>query len=1253
MTPEELAKLQDSVARLEDTINNLNTGIESLTALLPRFGGSMRTAGLDVDKTRDLFRRAGETLEEYNARLNEITALQVANAKALEEEQQAIENTNSALYSLSTGANQLKEALLSTERTLGKYSGTLDNAGDAAIDLGKNFGAAGLAAGIVFKGFTTLASAGLKQADAQLKATDALAKVGATGTLTADQVLDMGHAAGLTSKNLELFTKPLQSIGPALVSLGGTSKQAVEAFADMTAIQKEQRQAFQRLGISQEELIQNQADYVKLQQISGASITANDKASGRLKNASLEYTENLLKLSAITGKSIDEAKKDQEIARAGTAALLQQARINREIREAEKNGDTDRANALRAELKARNSLLDTIQTQIGDADLLAGAQQFLATGAITDLSQGLLQLGIPLNEFKKRIEAGEDVTADFMEAFKRGMDRNESNFGSAAALLSDQTLKVFGITDKTLQARAAMGERDEKEVRQRTAAEIAAGKQAGLDGIKDARATMTEAEIVLQKGVDNLVQVLNPLQLGFVTATAAAVALSGAAYMAAKSLMGVSTAGTIGNATDALGNTGRFGKLGSLVKGGTSLAKFGGALTGVIAVGSGISTAMEGSKAADQAVADGTMTKAQGEQAKEEAKYTGGGEAIGGVLGGALGMMAGPLGAAIGGTIGSKLGGFIGGWIASRDDEEKLAEAETQEAKPQQAGPPPTLEELRAAAKDATALQASSGNNDAAIKLFNERLRNTQALSQVAPATTPTAAQTTPDTTALQTAAIAGAPVAAVTAAQPTAQVKPQTVERATQTAETPTQDAQKQKTWFERNKSTITGMALGMLGGPFGVIAGGLIGKHFDSKREDKEEKELVAKKEEDLRAEEAEKLAASFKNLSASIDIVSRNVIQLDKSFDDMNFAIDDMASNILGEDEAVSPAEQMARDYKQAMFGAMIDLRRLYGRASVTTGSEASQSSTSAGSTVSGGGSVSGGSTTPSVAMVAGGPAETAAPGAMGTETPSATPVGGGDEVQMGQEVRIGDEIRRGGTVSWRTNNPGNISYSGIARKHGAIGTWKKLDGDAQQRSVGIAIMPTPEAGLNLKMEQWRRPKYIDLPIDQGVSQWVTGRANPVAPHTENYANDLARAAGVSTNTVIGQLSDQQLRAMVEKQKVWEGFKEGQILKAAQGGIASGPKSGYPALLHGKEAIVPLASNSLLEKIAKTPETQPLQTSPSVTTNQTFDSPSLNKSMQELTALNAEMMTMMQEKLDEMIDKLGAGNDINKKIYKTALV
>ena len=235
--------------------------------------------------------------------------------------------------------------------------------------------------------------------------------------------------------------------------------------------------------------------------------------------------------------------------------------------------------------------------------------------------------------------------------------------------------------------------------------------------------------------------------------------------------------------------------------------------------------------------------------------------------------------------------------------------------------------------------------------------------------------------------------------------------------------------------------------------------------------------------------------------------------------------------------------------------------------------------------GGGAAPGGTSTAAPATVPVGPTASPAGGGgaapAGGGTTSTAPGGAGGPqadqlVQMGNEIRIGNQIRKGGSIAWRTNNPGNVSYGELAKKFGAIGTWKNPRGDAQQRSTGIAIMPTEEAGINLKKDLWRRPLYTKLTIDAAIQQWAEGAKK--FGYGSNYARAMATAAGATLDTVVGTLTDRQLQSMVVKQREFEGWKTGQVVSAADGGMFSGPKSGYPATLHGDEAVIPLKNGEV---------------------------------------------------------------------------
>jgi hypothetical protein len=240
------------------------------------------------------------------------TLYQKAQQQALEKYLQAQQNLTNAVTSSVTSMKSLGSALLTTEKSLSKFGSGLTSAGDAAWSLGKNFGLLGMAVGGLVKGATMAADAALKQTDASLKATDELSALGAAGGLTAKEVLQMGHNAGLSSQNLEVFTKAANKAGAGLAGFGNTVTDGVKAFGQMTAVTKEQRMAFERMGISQERLMEMQGDYVKLQELSGKSLQGQAGDSAKLKKESLEYVENLTRLSAMTGKSADKLQKEQE-----------------------------------------------------------------------------------------------------------------------------------------------------------------------------------------------------------------------------------------------------------------------------------------------------------------------------------------------------------------------------------------------------------------------------------------------------------------------------------------------------------------------------------------------------------------------------------------------------------------------------------------------------------------------------------------------------------------------------------------------------------------------------------------------------------------------------------------------------------------------------------------------------------------------------------------------------------------------------
>jgi hypothetical protein len=138
-----------------------------------------------------------------------------------------------------------------------------------------------------------------------------------------------------------------------------------------------------------------------------------------------------------------------------------------------------------------------------------------------------------------------------------------------------------------------------------------------------------------------------------------------------------------------------------------------------------------------------------------------------------------------------------------------------------------------------------------------------------------------------------------------------------------------------------------------------------------------------------------------------------------------------------------------------------------------------------------------------------------------------------------VVIGDQRRIGGSISWRTNNPGNVMISPIAKKYGAVGQVKASDKEP------IAIMPSLGHGLKLQAALWRRPMYNNLTIDAGAQQWATGVKQQ--GYGSKYARDLASGANATLDTKISDLSDNQLIGLCKAQMKWEGWHTGKVTQA----------------------------------------------------------------------------------------------------------
>ena len=193
------------------------------------------------------------------------------------------------------------------------------------------------------------------------------------------------------------------------------------------------------------------------------------------------------------------------------------------------------------------------------------------------------------------------------------------------------------------------------------------------------------------------------------------------------------------------------------------------------------------------------------------------------------------------------------------------------------------------------------------------------------------------------------------------------------------------------------------------------------------------------------------------------------------------------------------------------------------------------------------------------------------------------GGGTGPNSGgsRMTQIGDQTRTGGTISWRNNNPGNIVAGAFATSMGATGYTIAKDGNKE------AVFPDYETGRRAQLALLKSNSYSNLTIGQAVGKW-TKNAGP----NSSYAINLAKAAGVSTDTPISSLNEQQLEMLADAQQKMEGFSEGTVTKSDIGdaakyinfGGSSGGIQNFNGLQPGVKAALVRAAQQYYQQTGK---------------------------------------------------------------------
>lgn len=430
---EELRLSSEELQEFNDSLKTLRPTILSIADPLGKLSDAANKATKATEENTKVEKDSTETTKRNTAATGKNTAITEALTDSFVNLKNAGDTMKTVLGSVAGVGLEFADALLKNEDGLTKYSGALGSAGDAALEIGSKFGILGTIIGGLIKGATVVVEAQMKQADAQVKAVQDIAKLGGAGAYTTKEIIKLSHSAGYTIENFNKLLKPIQGLGVGIQSLGAGAVEGQREFIKLASVGKDTRMAFFRLGVSQEELTQSQADYVNLQRMTGRMITQQMRDSGELRKASLQYTLQLQELSYLTGLSVEESKKALQ----QTTNTIQMAAINADrslklmdLEERKRNATGEELVQIEktiALLKAQEKGLDNANQAMaamgGGKEAGAAMQQFLATGtASEEMARRFGMLGMDLNKVYTQFqETGKFDIAAFIDEYKRKM----------------------------------------------------------------------------------------------------------------------------------------------------------------------------------------------------------------------------------------------------------------------------------------------------------------------------------------------------------------------------------------------------------------------------------------------------------------------------------------------------------------------------------------------------------------------------------------------------------------------------------------------------------------------------------------------------------------------------------------------------------------------------------------------------------------------------------------------------------------
>lgn len=472
----------------------------------------------------DVIAQLNREYREHNELIRDSTLMGKAKADAEKAEKEMKAASLIVFRNSIKAVEDFTRTLATQESSFQKFTTLGTQVVDTAASMAKEMGGLTGAMGVALQAAIKVAHAMAVQADAIVKTKDQIAKFGAVGELSSKELQDLANKAGYFSLNMNKLYSAAGKAGGDLLIFSKNMSQGVKTFAEMASFGggdalDETLAKFNMLGIGADELREYQSDYVKYLAASGVQLNANQKTQAALTKGSLEYTKNVLELSALTGKDVDTVKKKQQEAQASLDIMIRHNKMRAQADELISRKDFDGAKAIEDQIANEQAIIKAISAQFSSS-MTASVRSAIATGGVlNDLNRGLGNMAIDPRVFiemaKSAMTPGE-AGAAAIEKIAGGVKYAGEIFGESiiqSAGSQDELGKIAGFVTEDLQ-QLAKGAGEARKRQEEVAADIAKKQE---DILKSQQNTFLQLERAALAAGDKIISSVNPFMIDMKT----------------------------------------------------------------------------------------------------------------------------------------------------------------------------------------------------------------------------------------------------------------------------------------------------------------------------------------------------------------------------------------------------------------------------------------------------------------------------------------------------------------------------------------------------------------------------------------------------------------------------------------------------------------------------------------------------------------------------------------------------------------